>query len=190
MTGPNKKPTPPVIRRGSGVTPAVQGPSSQPRPEVSGRYANIEGPPPSQAPRRASFTRRSHGPLRALVIAQDGDPRRSIVRVVQKHGGEALLAASLGEAMYLLDALDQGAAMVFVDPLTPGYDPRFVAFLRQNPHVGRSPIVIVSSLTTPVLEDLMRSSGADGFIVSTKGLLYMDTAVQSWLERHDAHLAN
>lgn len=204
MTGPDKKITPAAVRTGSGVTRAVnpshppygasgpasvRGPVSVGPSSVSGRYAAIQGPPPSEAPRRASFTRQSQGPLRALVIAQDGDARRSIVRVAQKHGGETLLASSFGEAIYQLDSLENGWVMVFIDPLLAGFEPRIVNLLRQNPRVSRSPVVIVSAMNAQVLEDVMRSSGSDGFIVTSKGLLHMDTAVQAWLERHDAMMA-
>jgi hypothetical protein len=170
-------------RTGSGVMRAMVAGA------VSGRYASIAGPPRSEAPRRASFTRKSAGPLRALVIVQDESARSAILRVTQKHGGETLVAVGFSEAICVLDSLDGGRAMVFFDPLQPGFDPRFVQFLRRSPRVGASPVVITSAMSAQALTEIMATSGADGFIVTSKGLLHMDTAIQSWLERHDATMA-
>jgi DNA-binding response OmpR family regulator len=138
-----------------------------------------------------SFARRSHAPLRALVATSDPECRGPIEKCLQNNGAEVMFASSAGEALYELEALGgmRGLTMVLVDPLMPGCEPGFVSMLRQTASVGRAPILLFSALSHQVLEDRMRAIGADGFILTTRGLLQIDTALKSWLERYDAVMA-
>jgi CheY-like chemotaxis protein len=183
--------TPPGRPR-SGVLPAAMAsvpPGSNP---PSGR--NVPSPPSSSAglPRKpVSFARRSHAPLRALVATSDPDRRPAVAKCLQNNGAEVFFSSSAGESLYELEALGgvRGLTMVLIDPLLPGCEPGFIAMLRQAPNVGRAPILLFSSLSSQVMEDRMRAIGADGFILTTRGLLQIDTALKSWLERYDAVMA-
>jgi CheY-like chemotaxis protein len=158
----------------------------------SGR--NVPAPPVSTGGlvrKPVSFARRSHAPLRALVATSDPDRRVAVTKCLQNNGAEVVFASSAGESLYELEALGgvRGLMMVLLDPLLPGCEPGFIAMLRQVPNVGRAPILLFSGLSSQVLEDRMRAIGADGFILTTRGLLQIDTALKSWLERYDAVMA-
>ena len=168
----------------SGTVPTV---GSQP----SGRYTTIaSSAPPSQRTRKASFTRHSFGPLRTLLVAPDNDIRRGVTRILENHEGEVHAAASFGEAFHLVETLAPTKTLLLIDPLLPGFEPRLVGMFRQHWNVAGGPAVLISAISAPVLEDVMRTTGADGFLVTTKGLLHLDTALASWLERLDLAKAN
>jgi PleD family two-component response regulator len=157
---------------------------------LSGRYAAISSTQPeTPGARRSSFTHRSNKALRVLVAIGDAEIRANVSRVLEKHGGEAYLATNLSEAYHTVESLPPGRTLVFVDPLLPGFEPRLVSMMRSHSAIGGGPIVLVSAISAPVLEDAMRTSLADGFIVSSKGLLHLDTALAGWLERFDIALA-
>ena len=94
-------------------------------------------------------------------------------------------AASFGEAFHLVETMAPTKTLLLIDPLLPGFEPRLVSMFRQHWNVAGGPAVLISAISAPVLEDVMRTTGADGFLVTTKGLLHLDTALASWLERLD-----
>lgn len=174
----------------------LRGPSSSPgspsaRPtSVSGRYASLASTQPeTPGARRSSFTRHSNKALRVLLVLADGEVRSGVSRVLEKHGGEVHLASSFSEAYHTVESISPGRTLVLLDPLLPGYEPRLVAMMRSHPSIGGGPIVLTSAISAPVLQDSMRESLADGFIVTSKGLLHLDTALAGWLERFDMALA-
>lgn len=186
----------PPGRTRSGVLPVAlaSAPGSNPPGSAPPSGRSDAAPPISGSglPRKpVSFARRSHAPLRALVATSDPDRRAAVTKCLQNNGAEVVFAGSAGESLYELEALSatRGLTMVLIDPLLPGCEPGFVAMLRQIPNVGRAPILLFSSLSAQVLEDRMRAIGADGFILTTRGLLQIDTALKSWLERYDAVMA-
>jgi CheY-like chemotaxis protein len=189
----------PPGRSRSGVLPAAMasgasGPPGSNPPgggPPSGRGVSATPAPSSLTRKPVSFARRSHAPLRALVATSDPERRTAVSKCLQNNGAEVVFASSAGESLYELEALGgvRGLTMVLIDPLLPGCEPGFIAMLRQVPNVGRAPILLFSSLSSQVLEDRMRAIGADGFILTTRGLLQIDTALKSWLERYDAVMA-
>jgi PleD family two-component response regulator len=189
--GPPKKIGMDVLR-GPSSRPGMAPPSttSVPPSSVSGRYATIASTQPeTPGARRSSFTRHSNKALRVVLVAADGEVRANFARVLEKHGGEVHLASSFGEAYHIVESMHSGRTLLLLDPLLPGYEPRLVSMMRQHPNIAGGPIVLASAISAPVLEDAMRVGGADGFIVSSKGLLHLDTALQGWLERFDMALA-
>lgn len=172
---------------------------------ASGRYAAISNPPISRpggsspsspdgpistAPRRASFTRASHGPLRVFLVSQENEARKGALRVLEKHGASIEACGSFGELFHKLENSTPGRTLVFLDPLLGGFEPRVVHMLRQHPAVSGGPIVLLSAISSQVLEDVGRATGADGFIVTARGLLHLDTALPSWLQRLDQAMAS
>jgi PleD family two-component response regulator len=157
---------------------------------LSGRYASIASTQP-EAPgaRKSSFTRHSNKALRVLVALTDPEVRKGVSRVLEKHGGEVFLANNLSEAYHTVESVEPGRMLVFVDPLLPGFEPRLIEMMRSHASIGGGPIVLISAISPAVLENTMRESFADGFIVTSKGLLHLDTALAGWLERLDMALA-
>ncbi len=128
--------------------------------------------------------------MRVLLIAAENDARKGVTRVLENHGGTLDVCGSFGETFHRLENVTHGRTLVFLDPLLAGFEPRIVHMLRLHPAVSGGPIVLLSAISAPVLEDVVRATGADGFIVTTRGLLHLDTALPSWLERLDQAMAS
>lgn len=159
-------------------------------PAGSGPPSGVGGPS-SVGPRRpVSFARRSYAPLRALIATPHEETRAAAERVLTNSGAELISTSTAGGILYELGALsDRGLTMVLLDPLLPGCDHNLIAMLRQHPHVSKAPVLLISNMSGPVVEEKMRALGADGFVLTSRGLLQLDTALKSWLERYDAIMA-
>lgn len=109
------------------------------------------------------------------------------VRILLKNPGvEVFAATGPAQALELLRSLEPGSPpmVVFLDVMVPALDgPAFVRTLRATPGVGDAPIVLISGLTRDALKKTVAEWGADGAIEKTRGLLQVDDAFRSWIER-------
>lgn len=164
----------------SGVTRAISGPPSRP---LSGFVPAARESSPESGPhsRRGGAT----GP-RVLLVEDDHVTRAKLEQILVRRGAEVLSAAGPGEAIYLLQTLEESARpfMTILDVLMPGLDgPLFVQMLRGDPRLAGAPVVLISALSAPALEQTMRDWRADGFILKSRGLLHVDQAFEAWLDR-------
>lgn len=125
-----------------------------------------------------------------LLVSAANDARKGAVRVLENHGASLEVCGSFGETFHRLETLMPGRTLVLLDPLLAGFEPRIVHMLRAHPAVMGGPIVLLSAISAPVLEDVVQATGADGFLVTTRGLLHLDTALPSWLQRLDHAMAS
>jgi len=126
--------------------------------------------------------------MRATVLLVDDDPPslRAFQRVLARRDLEVLSACTVSEAFGLVTMLDPTPhpMVAFVDVLMPGMDgPRFVHALRSVPAFGRSPVVLVSGLSSGALEKTALDWGANGFILKSRGLLNLDQEFNGWIDR-------
>lgn len=150
----------------------------------SGFTARIRESAPDSGPssRRINTT----GP-RVLLIEDDLVTRGKLEQILQKRGAEVFPVSGPSEAIYFLQtALEDSARpiMTILDVLMPGLDgPLFVNMLRSDPRLAGAPVVLISALSAPALEQTMRDWRADGFILKARGLLHVDQAFEAWLDR-------
>ena len=105
----------------------------------------------------------------------------------------AVSASGPSEALYQLSTVgDAGGrpTMVLLDVLMPGFDgPLFIKMLRADPRFAGAPMVLISALSAPALEQTMRDWQADGFILKSRGLLHIDEAFSAWFERMSSRIS-
>jgi CheY-like chemotaxis protein len=121
-----------------------------------------------------------------LIVEDDEASRSKLGDILVRRGAEVFSAAGPGEAIYMLQSLEESdrPMLVLLDVLMPGLDgPLFVQYLRSDPRVAGAPVVLISALSAPALEQTMRDWRADGFILKSRGLLHIDQALESWLGR-------
>ncbi len=157
---------------------------SRPPNHVSGVIAASGQAPVSQRSGPVSY--RGVAP-RVILIEDDAITRGKLEQMLSKRGAEVISASGPSEAVYLMSTLDEPngrASIVILDVLMPGLDgPLFVNMLRSDPRLLGAPIVLISALSAPVLEQTMRNWRADGFILKSRGLLHIDEAFEAWFAR-------
>jgi CheY-like chemotaxis protein len=121
-----------------------------------------------------------------ILIVEDNEKNRKLVRMVLQKVGYRTLEAETGEAA-IEAAREHSPALVLMDYQLPGIDGiETFRRMRADPAIARMPIVAVTASAMP--EDLarMREAGFDGFEtkpISVKNLL---ATIQSLLARNPA----
>lgn len=119
-------------------------------------------------------------------MTEDANLVTTVTRVLGPLHADLITTRSPGEALYALQSVGYErhyrARLVLIDALISGVDgPNLVNTLRRDPHVAGATIALLSSLSANVVENIMRSWGADGYLLTNRGVIHIKTAIDGWL---------
>jgi len=118
------------------------------------------------------------------VLAVDDDPLmlRVLSRMLRGRGVE--LVTSL-RSMGVLNLISMHRpALVLMDVKMPGLEgTSLVRLIRGDVELAATPIVLHSALGDDVLALKTKECGADGYILKSRGMTYLEQSIDRWLRR-------
>lgn len=118
------------------------------------------------------------------VLAVDDDPLmlRVLSRTLRGRGVD--LVTSL-RSMGVLNLIStHRPALVLMDVKMPGLEgTSLVRLIREDADLAATPIVLHSALADDVLASKAKECGADGYILKSRGVTYLEQSIDRWLRR-------